>query len=86
MFENEKTQEYAYYLMELTITKCKPLQTIYLTTCVRKPIEHKLILENPLQTAIALDVTCNSSQLEFEKNVKMEPFSEVSLPPKKLAK
>lgn len=77
VFENDLTKEYMHYLMELIISKCNPLDTIHLTTCVRKPIEHKLIVENPIQLPITLDLTCNSNLLQFERIIKMEPNSEV---------
>lgn len=79
VFENETTKEYMYYLIELTVLKCNPLDTIQLTTCVRRPVEHKLVLENPLEVPITLDITCSSTLLQFQKAVKMDPFSEVSL-------
>lgn len=77
VFENELTKEYTHYLMDLTVTKCNPLDTIRLTTCVRKPIEYKITLENPLHTPLTLDLTCSSNLLQFDRSVKMDSNSEV---------
>lgn len=77
VFQNESSKEFLHYLIELTVKKCSPLDTIRLTTCVRKPIEHKLVVENPLEDPITMNLSCDSNWLTFEKTLLMDACSEV---------
>lgn len=75
---NEKTQEYLFFEINLTVVKCCPLDEINLTTCVRKPIEHYLTLENPTIEAVVYTISSNCQYMLFETPIKVPPLSEVS--------
>lgn len=77
IFHNVKTKEYLFYEISLEVKKCGPLKTIELSSCVRKPVEYVLTLENPIKTPTKYNITADSAFLSFEQEVQIAPLREV---------
>ncbi|XP_071173399.1 hydrocephalus-inducing protein homolog isoform X10 [Mytilus edulis] len=74
-FTNEKSGEYVVYDVSFKAIKPNIMGTIDLSTPVRKTLEHKITLENPLDTPVTFSVTCPSeiqipSQFVVQKGSK----------------
>ena len=57
-FTNEKSGEYIVYDVSFKAIKPNIIGSIDLSTPVRKMLEHKITLENPLDTPVTFNVTC----------------------------
>lgn len=57
-FTNEKSGEYIVYDVSFKAIKPNIIGSIDLSTPVRKMLEHKITLENPLETPVTFNVTC----------------------------
>lgn len=79
MFQNDKSNEYMLFEINLEVTKCEPLKQITLETCVRRPLTHMLKLENPLKNPVMYSINCNSGYLLYQNTVEVAPLSEVSV-------
>lgn len=77
IFHNVKTKEYLFYEISLDVKKCGPLGTIELDTCVRRPVDYVLTLENPIKTPVKYTITADSAFLSFEKEVFVAALREV---------
>lgn len=58
IFKNETTGEYLYYEAHFKSTPGSSIETITLSTPVRKPVKHSISLHNPLATPITFSMSC----------------------------
>ncbi|XP_046676891.1 hydrocephalus-inducing protein-like isoform X1 [Homalodisca vitripennis] len=54
MLTNESTEEYEWYEVVCEVHPCGPLADISLTTTVRQPVYHDLVVRNPLDSVISV--------------------------------
>ncbi|KAK5646871.1 hypothetical protein RI129_005335 [Pyrocoelia pectoralis] len=79
MFRNKDTLEYLHYEIILKILKSSPLEIITLSTCVRKPLTHIIILENPLSRDVTFNAKSSVPELTCQSPLTIPPLSEKEL-------
>ncbi|XP_023311652.1 hydrocephalus-inducing protein [Anoplophora glabripennis] len=80
IFTNIETNEYMYYEIYINVLPCDALETKVVTTCVRKPVDFMITLENPIDYPVTFTVECDLAESIFDQYVTLEPCSRYQLP------
>ena len=74
---NEKSREYQFYLLTFKSVSPGVLQTIDLSSTVRRIKSHVIKVPNPLANPVTATVTTNIQELTVASPVALPPESEV---------
>lgn len=75
-FTNEE-REFIIYIISLKVSKCQPLDSFELSTCVRTSVFQDIKLVNPLDKEAIYTIKCSSLDLRYTSPVIIPPHSEV---------
>lgn len=76
---NELTGEYTWYEAVFEVQPCLPLGDISLSTTVRRPVFHELMVYNPLDTPATVNCVVNSLGVSADNMpLTLDPLTRVS--------
>ena len=76
-FRNEASGEFLVYLVNFKATAAGTIDSINLTTSVRKAISHTIKIENPLQNAVNFNSECKISGISVPSSFTVPPNGKI---------
>lgn len=66
-----------YYEISINVLPSDPMETKVITTCIRRPVDFTVTLENPIDRSVTFTIDCNHPAMTFDQTVTVEPYSTV---------